>query len=129
MKALDRLWAIARVEPAVLRTRWGIVDLLLSLMSLESDETLADPVEVMSFFQRFEAERREGAAELSDLRSTVIGLATDEVAEEDFDLPKIEGDMLTYLNAFTREGASQANVAARARVMTNRLRRFLQEAP
>ncbi len=124
---LDRLQAIASVERGVLRTRWGVVDLLLSIMRLESDGILADPADVMRFFRVFEGERREGAAELSDLRSTVMGLAADEVAEEELDLPKIEIDMLTYLNAFTREGASEANVAARAEVMTIRLRRFLQE--
>ena len=126
---LGRLEAIASVEPGALRTRWGVVDLLLSLMRLESEKIPSNPTAVMNFFLDFEKERREGAAELSDLRSTVMGLAADEVAEEELDLPKIEPDMLSYLNAFTREGASEANVAARAEVMTNRLRRFLQEAP
>jgi len=129
IELLDRLWAIARVEPAVLRTRWGIVDLLLSLIRLESEGVQANPVDLMSFFQRFESERREGAAELSDLRSTVMGLAAEEVKEEDFEFPKIKADMLTYLNAFTREGASEGNVAARSEIMMKRLRRFLQEAP
>lgn len=127
LEFLSRLEAIAKVERGALRTRWGIVDLLLSLMRLEADRISASPAKVMSFFQQFENERREGAAELSDLRSTVMGLAADEVAEEEINLPRIEVDMLTYLNAFTREGASEANVAARSEVMTNRLRRSLQE--
>ncbi len=124
---LDRLSAIASVERGALRTRWGVVDLLLSLMWLDADGISTDPANLMTFFRLFESKRREGAAELSDLRSTVMGLAADEVAEEELNLPKIEIDMLIYLNAFTREGASEANVAARAEVMTTRLRRFLQE--
>ncbi|MDE0701438.1 MAG: DUF262 domain-containing protein [Acidimicrobiaceae bacterium] len=128
IESLDRLHSIAKTDQGVLRTRWGIVDLLLALMRLEADGISFNPMDVMRFFQSFENERREGAAELSDLRSTVIGLAADQLAEEELDLPKIKADMLTYLNAFTREGASQANVAARAEVMTNRLRRYLQDA-
>ena len=128
VELLDRLQAVARVERGVLRTRWGVVDLLLSLMRLEADGIGATPEGVMRFFQLFESNRREGAAELSDLRNTVMGLAADEVADEELDFPKIDADMLTYLNAFTREGASEANVATRAEIMTNRLRRFLQES-
>lgn len=124
---LDHLEAIAKVERGALRTRWGVVDLLLSLMRLDSEGISTNPTDVMRFFQDFEVKRREGAAELSDLRSTVMELAADQVSEEDFFLPKIEADMFTYLNAFTREGASESNVEARATVMTNRLRRFLQE--
>ena len=115
-------------ERGAIRTRWGVVDLLLSLMRLDAEGTIPCPGEVMSFFGVFEDERRAGAAELSDLRSTVIGLAADEVTEEELELPMIKPDMLTYLNAFTREGATGSNVATRAKVMVNRLRQYLQEA-
>lgn len=124
---LDRLETIARVEQGTIRTRWGVVDLVLSLMRLQSDGTQPDPTDVMRFFQDFETERREGAAELSDLRNSVVSLAADEMQEQELDLPRIKLDMLTYLNAFTREGASKANVAARAEVMTDRLQHYLQE--
>lgn len=127
VELLDRLQAIAEIERGALRTRWGVVDLLITLMRLESEGILPEPAHVMSFFQLFEKERREGAAELSDLRSTVMDLAADELAEEELRLPRVDIEMLTYINAFTREGASEANVAARGGVMANRLLRFLEE--
>lgn len=126
---LSRLSDIARIKRGAIRTRWGLVDLLLSLMQLEG--YIADnpsPREVMGFFQEFEEERRDGIAELSDLRSTVIELAAEEITQDQLELPSIEVDMLTYLNAFTREGATQANVATRANVMANRLRQHLRGA-
>ena len=123
---LDRLDAIARVDQGMIRTRWGVVDLLLSLIRLESEGTQPDPTDVMRFFQDFERERREGAAELSDFRSSVVSLAADEMEEQRLNLPEIKVDMLAYLNAFTREGASKANVEARAEVMANRLHRHLK---
>ncbi|MYG93845.1 MAG: DUF262 domain-containing protein [Acidimicrobiia bacterium] len=127
MDMLDRLQAIAATERGTLKTRWGVVDLLLSLMKLEESDIYPDPKTVLRFFEEFEQERREGAIELSDLRSTVIGLAADEPSEEELELPAIAPDMLTYLNAFAREGAIKANVETRSKVMEDRLRQHLQE--
>jgi hypothetical protein len=125
---LDRLEAVAETDRGTIRTRWGVVDLLLSLMRLEQEGLDPPPGQVMDFFKVFEVERRAGAAELSDLRSTVIDLAADDVTEQELELPTIKADMLTYLNAFTREGATEKNVATRAEVMVSRLRQYLQES-
>lgn len=127
---MDRLLSIAAAQRGAIRTRWGIVDLLLALMRLEDEGTVPAPADVLQFFADFEAERRAGAAELADLRSSVIGLAANEdVTEDDLQLPSIKPDMLTYLNAFTREGATKDNVATRAEVMTSRLRQHLRQRP
>lgn len=125
---MNRLYAVASTQRGALRTRWGLVDVLLSLMRLDSDGVHPTAGEVMEFFKEFEFERRAGAAELSDLRSTVIGLAADEITQDDLQLPTIRPDMLTYLNAFTREGATAVNVETRAEVMTSRLRQYLAAA-
>ena len=122
---MDRLAEIARIEPDMIRTRWGVVDLLLSLMLLRSEGDTPHPDKVVEFFQRFEDERRRGSTELSDLRITVIGLASDRITEEEIEPLDIKPDMLTYINAFAREGATKENVRARSEVMVNRLRQFL----
>lgn len=124
---MSRLHAIAASNRSAIKTRWGVVDLVLSIMRMDREGVAANPDDVMSFFLEFEDERRAGAAELSDLRSTVIGLAAEaDITEDELQLPSIKPDMLTYLNAFTREGATQANVESRAEVMWSRLRQFLR---
>ena len=125
---LNQLADIARTEPRAIRTRWGGTDLLLSLMELDRRNIPApESRKTMIFFKEFEQERREGAAELSDLRSTVVELASDEISQEDLEIPDIKIDMLTYLNAFTREGATATNVEIRAKVMVSRLLGQLQD--
>ncbi len=85
------------------------------------------PHKVMEFFDDFEEERRGATAALSDLRSMVMDLPAPEVdAEERLELPEITPDMLTYVNAFTREGATKENVGTRAEVMHTRLYQYLQ---
>ena len=124
---LDSLYAIARIDTGVLRTRWGIVDLSLSIMRLEQESITVTPSSVMAFFQDFEAERRQATAELADLRSTVVDLsAADTPSDLRLELPAIRIDMLTYVNAFSRDGATTDNVQARCEVMTARLREYLQ---
>lgn len=124
---MDRLHAVAAQQRGAIRTRWGIVDLLLALMRLEDEGSVPAADEVLAFFTAFEAERRAGASELADLRDAVLGLAAEEeVREEDLPLLSIQPDMLTYLNAFSREGATKDNVATRAEVMTSRLRQYLR---
>ena len=126
---LDRLYDIAAHKRGTIRTRWGVVDLLLTLNRLDEEEVSITPSKVMDFFMGFEIERREAAAALSDLRSTVLELAASEadIDEQQVELPDIALDMLTYVNAFTREGAAKDNVAARAEVMAARLRRYLRD--
>lgn len=124
---MDRLHSVAAQQRGAIRTRWGIVDLLLTLMRLEDEGTVPAPAEVVAFFTGFEAERRAGASELADLRTAVLELSADEaVSQEDLPLLSIQPDMLTYLNAFSREGATKDNIAARAEVMTARLRQYLR---
>ena len=124
-----RMHEVATVDSGQLRTRWGVVDLVLTLMRLEKQGVQTDPPVVMRFFREFEDERRQATAALSDLRSTVMGLtAAREVnAEEKLELPEIQLDMLTYVNAFTREGATKGNIAARAEVMFTRLHKYIQD--
>ena len=125
---LDSLYEIAAVERGRIRTRWAIVDILLAIKRLAEEGIPLAPETVMSFFITFEAERQSAAAALSDLRSTVVSLAANELdSEERLELPEIAPDMLTYANAFSREGATRDNVAARAEVMIARLRKHVQD--
>lgn len=123
---MERLYNIASQRRGAMRTRWGLVDMLLSLMKLDGEGVRPDPADVMDFFDVFEEERRSGAVALADLRSSIIDLAADEAAAEELEIPGIAPDMLSYLSAFSREGATAASVAIRAEVMTSRLRRYLQ---
>lgn len=123
---LDTLYEIARVEPGTLRTRWGIVDLSLSIMRIEEENMIVSPQSIMEFFQEFETERREATTELADLRSTVVDLSASESPSDLLlELPTIKLDMLTYVNAFSRDGATRDNIKVRAEVMISRLREYL----
>lgn len=128
IKALDRLYRVAVVDQGRIRTRWGVVDVLLTLQQLTREGIYPEPDDIMRFYIEFEIERKEAAAALSDLRSTVVGFAAiqpDSILR--LELPDIEPDMLSYINAFTREGATKENVAVRSGVMTGRIVQFLQE--
>lgn len=123
---LDSLRAVAAVDRGIIRTRWGLVDLLLALMRVGHEGLAPPPDQVMDFFKQFESERREGTIELSDLRSSVMELAAEELETEQLELPSIKPDMLSYISAFSREGATKENVRARAEVMTSRMRQYLK---
>lgn len=124
---LDRLYEVARVREGAIRTRWGIVDLLTTLMRIVGEGEKPSPTTIMQFFTEFEEERRAATTELSDLRATVTGLtAEEEMTLDDLELPSIRADMLTYVNAFSREGAVEGNVTARSDVMTARLRQYVR---
>ena len=123
---MDLLSRVAETSPGSLRTRWGVVDLFVSLGSSEIAAANLDPADVMGFFLEFEAERRSAATDLADLRSSAVELAgngADTDAELQLALPSIAPDMFTYVSAFAREGATEQNVRARVGVMTGRLRR------
>lgn len=125
-----QMYEVAMVDSGKLRTRWGVVDLVLALMKLKKQAVKPDPEVVMKFFSTFEDERRQATAAISDLQSTVIELtAAREVDEEErkLELPEIQPDMLIYVNAFTREGATKSNIAARAQVMLTRLDKYIQD--
>ena len=125
---LDHLKEVASYERGFLRTRWGLVDLAISIMRLK--EACVDPSseDLMEFFKHFENKRRTVSETLSDLQTKLV----DELRTED-DLPQREElsslppDMLTYHLAFAREGASEENVRTRSKIMYDRLIVFLQE--
>lgn len=124
---LNELQEVAATDRGAIRTRWGLVDLAIALLRADTDGLEVPPDDAMQFFLVFEEERRSGSVALSDLRSTVVGLSAAEAdAEEQIELPEIAPDMLLYLNAFAREGATKDNVATRSEVLYGRLRAFLQ---
>lgn len=127
IRILDSLQRVAATKRGFIRTRWGLVDLLLVLMRLEDERTTLEPSRLMTFFERFEEERRSVAAELSDLRTSVVDLAADELPVDELEFPQVPPEMLSYDRAFTREGASEENVKTRSAVMYQRLLAFLQE--
>lgn len=125
---LDQLAEIAQISDGRIRTRWAIVDLLLSIMRVQPEHPNPDPQRVMQFFIDFEQERRDVAGDLSDLRNTVVGLSSREVdLEADLQIPEIAPDMLAYVNAFAREGATRKNISTRAEVMSKRLQAYLSD--
>jgi hypothetical protein len=123
---MDRLRDIAATDRGRIRTRWGLVDLLLALIRLTTEGIDPTPTQVMGFFEQFETERREATAELNDLRTSVMDLASDELAADELELPSLTPDMLSYINAFAREGATKENVRTRAEIMAARFRNYLK---
>ena len=123
---LDTLDEIADAGEERIRTRWGIVDLAISLMRLQAEDVDVSPSKLREFFDEFELQRREVSQTLSDLQSEVVELSIDEgnLAEE-VELPKIPRDMFEYYIAFSREGATKENIEKRATIMYKRIRGFL----
>ena len=129
---MDMLADVAAFDTSAIQTRWGIVDLSISLMRLENDEHQVRPEMVMRFFRQFESERRSVGAALNDLQTTLVEdlhvSSTGENGFRDDDgdfFPGIPPDMLTYHLAFAREGASRQNVNTRSQIMYDRLLAFL----
>ena len=126
---LDTLEKIIDAGQENLRTRWGIVDLSITLNRLRSENLDVSPVQVMSFFEGFEAERRRVSQTLSDLQTEVIELSVDEdYLANEVELPQIPRDMFEYYMAFSREGASKENIEKRSAIMYQRLLGFLDLA-
>ena len=117
---LDILSDVASCGEGVIRTRWGLVDLAISLMRLGKDQFSA--ASIMDFYRSFESLRRATATTLSDLQTELVEKSLDDAALEDsIDLPPIEADLLAYHLAFTREGATKENVEIRSDIMYRRL--------
>ena len=119
---LDLLFDIASSEEGAIRTRWGLVDLAVSVMRLVGDGRDVPPGETMAFFQAFETRRREVAALLDELQTELVEKTLDESSQEEtIDLPSMEPDMLAYHLRFSREGATEDNVRTRSNIMHQRL--------
>lgn len=124
---LTRLNETAKVSPGTIATRWGFVDLFLCLQCFDDADTPAPPDRVMEFFVAFETERKEAATRIAEFRAEVseLDLAEVEAHEAVVQLPEVKPDMFSYVQAFTREGATEENVRARFEVMHKRLTAFL----
>ena len=123
---LDGLRNIANHGVGIIKTRWGLVDLALAVMSLSREEKQPSDSDIMEFFEKFERERRNVAVSLSDLQSELVDQSHDEeITDYSIYLPNMSRDMLHYHLAFTREGGTKENVATRAsilyRSLTNQL--------
>jgi hypothetical protein len=120
---LSQLDSVAKVSPGVITTRWGFVDLLLCLMRLGQEGHTWTGQDVMDFFLDFEAERKEAATRLAELRAEVSELDPSEMDAQEavLELPSVKSDMFSYVQAFSREGATEENVRVRSEVMYRRL--------
>ena len=123
---LDKLEQISDAGQERIRTRWGIVDLSITLIRLQDEDIDVSPAKMSEFFEAFESERREVSQTLSDLQAEVIELSVDEhFLAEEVELPKIPRDMFEYYIAFSREGATKENIQKRTAIMYQRIRGFL----
>lgn len=118
---LDLLFEIASFEKGAIRTRWGLVDLAVSVMRLVDEGQDVPPGETMTFFQAFEKRRREVAALLDELQTELVEKLDESSQDESIDVPSIEPDMLAYHLRFSREGATEDNVRTRSSIMHQRL--------
>lgn len=141
IKILDRLHAVTLHDHGFIRTRWGLVDMAISLMRLSQDGRHPSDQHVMDFFRVFERMRRRVSAFLSDLQANLV----DELRRQDLedlrpedlddlrDVSVIESsagrgmteDMLVYHMAFAREGASEQSVRTRSEIMYRQLVSYL----
>ena len=126
---LDTLEKIIDAGEENIRTRWGIVDLSITLIRLRAENRKVSSTEVMEFFKKFESERRQVSQTLSDLQTEVIELSVDEDYPSDEielpQIPQIPRDMFEYYMAFSREGASKENIEKRSTIMYQRILEFL----
>ena len=128
IELLDTLEKIIDAGQQTIRTRWGIVDLSISLIKLHAENRHVAPTQIMNFFEKFEAERRQVSQTLSDLQSEVVELSIDEdYLFDEVKLPKIPRDMFDYFMAFSREGASQENIDKRSAIMFKRMCEYLDQ--
>jgi hypothetical protein len=120
---LNQLDAVAQISPGAITTRWGFVDLLLCLMRLDQEGTTWTGQDVMDFFLAFENERKEAATRLAEFRAEVSELDPSEMDAQEavLELPAVKPDMFSYVQAFSREGATEENVRVRSEVMCRRL--------
>ena len=130
VQALSELNEIAVVRPGTITTRWGFVDLILSLRRLRNEKVDWEPATVMEFFVRFEEERKNAATRLSEFQAEVLEFdpSNPDASAALPDLPAdLMPDMFTYVGAFAREGAIEYNVRLRSEVMFRRLSAYIAE--
>ena len=118
IRLLDILKEIAASDPGYIRTRWGLVDLSITIMQLEENEFTVLPEQIMDFFKEFDNNRRDVGVTLGDLQTKLVELSVDDGPPSDeIELSQIPPDMLTYHLAFAREGANEENVRKRSSIM------------
>lgn len=122
---LDQMNEIALVAPGTIRTRWGFVDLFVTLMMLEKEGEHPDPKVVMDFFTDFEDERLKSQRLLDGLRTEVTEVAAQGGEPSVIEMPDLKRDMYVYVSAFSREGATEKSVRERTNVMHSRLHRIV----
>ena len=130
MRLLDILGSVADIRPGYIRTRWGLVDLLLVIMKLEREDLTIESKAIMDFFQKFEEERWSVGTNLSDLQTRLVELSVDDdrnSGEIQIELPDISTHMLSYYLAFSREGANEDNVETRSGIMYQCFLDFLKQ--
>ena len=127
IRILDTLKEIVAFERGAIRTRWGLVDLSIVLMRFENVESKPEPKHVMDFFREFEQERRSVGATISELQTKLVELSADDSPPPDeIELSQIPSDMLSYYLAFSREGATEENIATRSEIMYQKLVDYLK---
>ena len=122
IRLLDTLREVASFEQGAIRTRWGLVDLSIVLMRLENDKSTLKPEEIMDFFKKFEEDRRSVGVKIGDLQTKLVELSADDGPPPDeIELSQIPSDMLSYHLAFSREGATEENIATRSEIIYQKL--------
>ena len=125
---LDQLKEISDCAPKEIRTRWGLVDLALSVIQLNNKGIVVDPSEIMNFYMDFEKNRTAVGKALDGLQTQLVNLSVSDGTEQEkieeevkLEVPEIASSMLTYYLAFTREGATEENVRTRSQIMHDSL--------
>ena len=132
IRLLTTMHKIAVCKPGYVRTRWGLVDLLLVLLRYEDENRTIVPDQIMHFFEQFESERRSVAVMIGDLQTRLVEQLSDDdslPAEETELSQQVSPEMLSYYLAFVREGASKENVSTRANIMYQKLIAFENDNP
>ena len=125
---LDIIKRISDIKQKNIRTRWGLVDLLIVLMKLKDENKIINPQLIMDFFDKFEEERRSISMIIADLQTKIIEFSVDDnlrTDEIEIETSAISPDMLSYYLAFAREGANEANVSTRSNIMYQKLCSFM----
>lgn len=126
MWLLNKLHQVSKCNPKYIRTRWGLVDLSISILRLDEEDKTIEPKNVMKFFENFENERRNVSQTISDLQTKVVELSVDDkLPDAEIELSQIPPDMFRYYMAFAREGATKENVESRSEIMYQKLVNFL----
>jgi hypothetical protein len=124
---LDDLEAFSFAEPGLISTRWGFIDLMLSLRKLRHDGIHWDAEHVVAFFKAFELERRDASTKLAEFREEIMDLDPAQLDSESPSLiiPDVDSEMFLYVSAFSREGATEQSIRTRSEIMSRRLRTYL----